>query len=59
MFAFDNTYARELDGFYVNWKATQVRSPSLVKFNRELAEELGSTADALDFRSRRANLCWQ
>jgi len=23
-FVFDNTYARELDGFYVNWKATQV-----------------------------------
>jgi len=47
-FAFDNTYARELDGFYVNWKATQVRSPRLVKFNRELAEELGLDGDALD-----------
>ncbi len=47
-FQFDNTYARELDGFYVNWKATQVRSPRLVKFNRELAEELGLDSDALD-----------
>ncbi|MGN6718622.1 MAG: protein adenylyltransferase SelO family protein, partial [Candidatus Binatia bacterium] len=47
-FPFDNTYARELDGFYVNWKATQVRSPRLVKFNRELAEELGLDNDALD-----------
>ncbi|MGN6730855.1 MAG: protein adenylyltransferase SelO [Candidatus Binatia bacterium] len=47
-FPFDNTYARELDGFYVNWKATQVRSPRLVKFNRELAEELGLDGDALD-----------
>ena len=47
-FAFDNTYARELDGFYVDWKATQVRSPRLVKFNRELAEELGLDGDALD-----------
>src|SRR5690349_17888617 len=47
-FPFDNTYARELDGFYVNWKATQVRSPRLVKFNRELAEELGLDSDALD-----------
>ena len=45
---FDNTYARELDGFYVNWKATQVRSPRLVKFNRELAEELGLDGNALD-----------
>jgi protein adenylyltransferase len=48
VFAFDNTYARELDGFYVNCKATQVRSPRLVKFNRELAEELGLDVDALD-----------
>ena len=47
-FAFDNTFARELDGFYVPWKAVQVARPSLVKFNRELAEELGLDADALD-----------
>ena len=47
-FAFDNTYARELEGFYVPWKATQVARPRLVKLNRELAEELGLDADALD-----------
>ena len=47
-FIFDNTYARELEGFYVPWKATQVARPSLVKFNRELARELGLDADALD-----------
>ncbi|MBI2181154.1 MAG: hypothetical protein HYU31_10105, partial [Deltaproteobacteria bacterium] len=47
-FAFDNTYARELDGFYVSWKAAQVARPRLVKCNRELAEELGLEADALD-----------
>jgi len=47
IFPFDNTYARDLDGFYVNWKATQVRNPRLVKFNRELAEELGLDGDAL------------
>src|SRR5215467_12885836 len=47
-FAFDNTYARELEGFYVPWKAAQVARPRLVKFNRELAEELGLDADALD-----------
>src|SRR5215470_9726415 len=47
-FAFDNTYARELEGFYVPWKAVQVAQPRLVKFNRELAEELGLDADALD-----------
>jgi uncharacterized protein YdiU (UPF0061 family) len=47
-FAFDNTYARELEGFYVPWKATQVARPRLVKFNRELTEDLGLDADALD-----------
>jgi serine/tyrosine/threonine adenylyltransferase len=47
-FAFDNTYARELEGFYVPWKAAQVARPTLVKFNRELAQELGLDADALD-----------
>ena len=47
-FAFDNTYARELEGFYVPWKATQVARPRLIKFNRQLAEELGLDADALD-----------
>jgi uncharacterized protein YdiU (UPF0061 family) len=47
-FAFDNTYARELEGFYVTWKAAQVARPRLVKFNRGLAQELGLDADALD-----------
>ncbi|HYA27216.1 MAG TPA: YdiU family protein [Acidobacteriota bacterium] len=47
-FAFDNTYARDLEGFYVPWKAAQAARPRLVKFNRELAEELGLDADALD-----------
>ena len=47
-FVFENTYARELEGFYVTWKAAQVARPSLAKFNRELAQELGLDADALD-----------
>ena len=47
-FAFDNTYARELDGFYAAWKAAQVTRPRLVKLNHELAEELGLDAAALD-----------
>jgi uncharacterized protein YdiU (UPF0061 family) len=47
-FAFDNTYARELDGFYVPWNAAQVARPRLVKLNRELAEELRLDAGALD-----------
>ncbi len=27
-FVFDNTYARELEGFYVTWKAAQVEQPT-------------------------------
>jgi uncharacterized protein YdiU (UPF0061 family) len=45
---FDNSYARELEGFYVAWKAAQVALPRLVKFNRGLAHELGLDADVLD-----------
>jgi uncharacterized protein YdiU (UPF0061 family) len=48
LFDFDNTYARELEGFYVPWKAAQVAQPRLVKLNRGLAEELRLNADSLD-----------
>jgi uncharacterized protein YdiU (UPF0061 family) len=47
-FAFDNTYARELEGLYVPWKAAEVPEPKLVKLNHALAEELGLDAEALD-----------
>ncbi len=47
-FAFDNTYARELEGFYVPWTAAQVARPALVQLNRALAEELGLDAEAFD-----------
>src|SRR5215813_1996642 len=47
-FAFDNTYARDLEGLYVPWKAAQVARPRLVKLNRALADELALDADALD-----------
>lgn len=47
-FAFDNTFAHELEGFYVSWKAAPVAQPALVKLNRELAGELGLNADWLD-----------
>ncbi|HEX4996633.1 MAG TPA: YdiU family protein [Terriglobia bacterium] len=47
-FPFDNTFARELDGFYFPWKAVPVARPALVRLNRELAEELGLSVDALE-----------
>ena len=40
-FNFDNTYARELEGFYVPSKAAEVPRPKLLRLNRGLAEELG------------------
>jgi uncharacterized protein YdiU (UPF0061 family) len=38
---FDNTYARELEGFHVPWKPAAVPEPRLLFLNRPLAEELG------------------
>ena len=44
---FDNTYARELPGFYVGWKPATVPAPALLFLNRELAHDLGLDAVAL------------
>ncbi len=46
-FNFDNTYARELEGFYVPWKGAEVPAPELTKLNIKLAEELGLDVDYL------------
>ncbi|HJV59740.1 MAG TPA: YdiU family protein [Albitalea sp.] len=48
LFRFDNSYARELAGLAVPWQPAKVPSPSLLYFNRALADELGIDADALD-----------
>ena len=47
-FHFDNSYARELDGFYAPLPAAQVPSPVLLQLNHALAAELGLDAGALD-----------
>jgi uncharacterized protein YdiU (UPF0061 family) len=47
LFAFDNTYARELEGYYVSWQPTAVPAPRLVRLNAGLAGELGLDAAAL------------
>jgi uncharacterized protein YdiU (UPF0061 family) len=46
-FDFDNTYARELAGFYVARNPDAVPSPRLLFLNRELADELGLASDVL------------
>jgi serine/tyrosine/threonine adenylyltransferase len=47
LFAFDNSFARELAGLYHPWHVTPVRAPRLLAVNEELASELGVDADAL------------
>ncbi len=39
-FNFDNSYARELDGFYVPWQGAEAPSPTIVRINEALAREL-------------------
>src|SRR5438552_8596787 len=47
LFRFDNSYARELPGLAVPWQPAKVPAPSMLYFNRSLAEELGLDGDAL------------
>ncbi len=44
VFAFDNTYARQLEGFYQPFSPAPVAQPRLLRFNQALAEELGAGA---------------
>jgi serine/tyrosine/threonine adenylyltransferase len=43
--AFDNSFARDLAGHYVDWQPAKVPAPALLFVNRPLAEELGIAAD--------------
>jgi uncharacterized protein YdiU (UPF0061 family) len=45
---FDNTYARDLPGFYQPCQPAQAHSPDLLFFNRSLAEELRLGLDGHD-----------
>ncbi len=47
-FGFDNTFARELETFYVPWQGEPAPSPALVQFNRALAGELGLDPQVLE-----------
>jgi uncharacterized protein YdiU (UPF0061 family) len=47
LFAFDNSYVRELEGLCVPWQATPASAPRLLALNEELAAELGLDGDAL------------
>ncbi|MGJ8671077.1 MAG: protein adenylyltransferase SelO [Oceanococcus sp.] len=46
-FGFENTYANELEGFFVAWQAATAPQPELIFLNEELAEELGLEPETL------------
>lgn len=46
-FGFENTYATELEGFYVPWKGESVPDPKVIFLNRDLADELQLDVDML------------
>jgi uncharacterized protein YdiU (UPF0061 family) len=47
LFAFDDSFVRELEGLYVPWQGASVPEPRLLALNDDLAAELGVEADAL------------
>jgi protein adenylyltransferase len=53
-FRFDNSFARELQGFYIPQRPAVVREPRLLFFNDSLAVELGLDLTALDAAARAA-----
>lgn len=46
-FNFDNTYARELEGFYVSQQGDNAPKPQVIKTNAPLAKELGVSVNLL------------
>src|SRR5688572_12946676 len=42
LFAFDNSYVRELEGLFEPWQATPAPEPRLLALNEQLAAELGA-----------------
>jgi uncharacterized protein YdiU (UPF0061 family) len=47
LFAFDDSFVRELEGLYEPWRAASVPAPRLVVLNEEVAAELGVDPSAL------------
>ena len=47
LFAFDNSFVRELEGLYVPWQAAEAPAPRLLALNDDLAAELGADPEAL------------
>ena len=48
IFDFDNSYAQQLEGFYVAWQGDAAPAPQIALFNGALAADLGLNAAALN-----------
>lgn len=46
--AFDNSFAHQMEGFYVAWQGDVAPAPRLLMFNEEMAQRLGLDAAALN-----------
>lgn len=55
LFNFDNTYAKQLEGFYTPYESAEVPSPKIIKANTVLASELGLNLESLS-RAQQAEL---
>ncbi|MEZ5913028.1 MAG: YdiU family protein [Paracoccaceae bacterium] len=44
---FDNSFAAEMEGFFVPWRGAKVPQPQVLRLNRDLVAELGLDGDAL------------
>lgn len=47
-FTFDNSFAREMESFFVPWKGDKVPDPQVLRLNRNLAQELGLDPSELE-----------
>ena len=45
---FDNSYADQMEGFYVAWEGAKVPAPEIIQFNDELAKDLGLNGEELN-----------
>ena len=46
--SFDNSYAVQMEGFYVAWEGAKVPAPEIIQFNGDLAKELGLNSEELN-----------
>lgn len=45
---FDNSYAEQMEGFYVAWEGAKVPAPEIIQLNDALAKELGLDGEELN-----------